>query len=82
MSKKRPDALGLWLPFAKKVLKEIASKTIIFNTSYCRGPEISHSVNLYNTLIFQCQNANTEAGHLDSLIYFSLFYSLLLLHVL
>ena len=25
------DALGLWLPFAKKILKQIASKTIIFN---------------------------------------------------
>ena len=31
MSKKRPDALGLWSPFAKKILTEIASKTIIFN---------------------------------------------------
>ena len=30
---------------------------------------------LYNTLVFQCQNANAEAGHLDSLIDFSLFYS-------
>ena len=65
------DVLGFWLPFAKKVLKQIASKTIIFN-NLPTAEALKHLI-LYNALVFQCQNANTEASHLDSLIYLSLF---------
>ena len=43
---------------------------LIFN-NLPTADALKHLIQIYNTLVFQCQNANAEAGHLESL--FTLF---------
>ena len=76
--------MGLWSSFARKILKQIASKTIVFN-NLSTAEALKYLIQRISTTLwsFNCQNADAEADHLDCLnLFFVLFCFVLFCFVL